>query len=86
MKIVFSEEGWEDYLHWVDTDRKLLRRINRLIRETCRDPFQGLGKPGPLRHLLEGHWSRRITGEHRMVYRVEAETLLLLQLRYHYED
>lgn len=86
MKIVFSEEAWEDYQHRVDTDRKLLRRVNRLIRETCRDPFQGLGKPEPLRHLLKGYWSRRITEEHRMVYRVEAEALVLVQLRYHYDD
>jgi toxin YoeB len=86
MKILFAEQAWEDYQHWLATDKKLLKRINLLIRDTCRDPFQGIGKPEPLRHLLKGYWSRRINEEHRMVYRVEGETLLLAQLRFHYDD
>ncbi len=84
MKITFSTEGWEDYLHWQATDKKVLRRINDLIKETIRTPFQGTGKPEPLRHVLAGYWSRRITEEHRMVYRIEGDSLFIAQLRYHY--
>jgi toxin YoeB len=84
MKIIFSTQGWEDYLHWQATDLKLLRRINDLIKEVTRTPFKGTGKPEPLRHVLAGYWSRRITEEHRMVYKVENDTVLIAQLRYHY--
>jgi toxin YoeB len=84
MKITFSTRGWEDYLHWQSTDRQVLRRINDLIKETIRTPFRGTGKPEPLRHVLAGFWSRRITEEHRMVYRVEGDSLFIAQLRYHY--
>lgn len=84
MKIVFSRQAWEDYLYWQSTDRKILRRINELIRESTRTPYQGNGKPEPLKHVLEGFWSRRITDEHRMVYTVERSSLLIAQLRYHY--
>ena len=84
MKITFSTGGWEDYLHWQATDKKVLRRINDLIKETIRTPFQGTGKPEPLRHVLAGYWSRRITEEHRMVYRSEGDSLFIAQLRYHY--
>ncbi len=84
MKLIFSDEAWEDYLYWQKQDRKMLERINKLIQETQRDPFSGIGKPEPLKHALVGYWSRRITEEHRMVYRVEAESLLIAQLRYHY--
>jgi len=86
MRFLFAEQAWEDYQHWLATDNKLLKRINLLIRDTCRDPFGGIGKPEPLRHLLKGFWSRRINEEHRMVYRVQDETLMLAQLRYHYDD
>ncbi len=85
MRILFSEQAWEDYQYWLGTDNKVLKRINHLIRHSCRDPFQGVGKPEPLRHLLKGFWSRRITEEHRMVYRIENEILLIAQLRYHYK-
>ena len=85
MRILFSEQAWEDYQYWLSTDKKILKRINLLIRDTARDPFEGLGKPEPLRHMLKGYWSRRITEEHRMVYRVKEDTLMLGQLRYHYE-
>tara|TARA_B100000676_G_C17592026_1_gene587545 strand:+ start:307 stop:567 length:261 start_codon:yes stop_codon:yes gene_type:complete len=85
MKIVFSEQAWEDYQFWVVNDRKTLKRINQLIRDTARDPFRGVGKPEPLRHLLKGYWSRRINEEHRMVYCVKENQLMLAQLRYHYE-
>lgn len=85
MRIVFSEQAWEDYQFWVVNDRKTLKRINQLIRDTARDPFSGVGKPEPLRHLLKGYWSRRINEEHRMVYCVKDDQLMLAQLRYHYE-
>lgn len=84
MKLVFADEAWDDYLYWQKQDRKMVERINRLIQEVRRDPFTGVGKPEPLKHALAGFWSRRITDEHRMVYRVEGESLLIAQLRYHY--
>ena len=84
MRIVFSSQSWEDYLWWQETDRRALKRINALIRETCRDPYRGTGKPEPLKHALAGWWSRRIDGEHRLVYKVEGDALLIAQLRYHY--
>jgi toxin YoeB len=84
VKIVFSEHAWEDYLYWQRTERKILERINRLIKEIQRTPFEGTGKPEPLRHGLSGYWSRRITDEHRIVYKVEKDSLHLAQLRYHY--
>lgn len=84
MKLIFAGRAWEDYLYWQETDRKVLARINHLIRDIQRDPFQGIGKPEPLRHALKGYWSRRITDEHRIVYKVEEDALLLAQLRFHY--
>lgn len=84
MKLVFSEHAWEDYLHWQATDRRILQRINTLIREIQRNPFEGVGSPEPLRHSLSGYWSRRISSEHRIVYQVEDDALLIVQLRYHY--
>jgi toxin YoeB len=84
MKIVFSSQAWEDYLHWQHTDKKLLKRINDLIREIVRTPFEGTGKPEPLRHALGGYWSRRINDEHRLVYKVEGDAVLIAQARYHY--
>ena len=84
MKFVFSEQAWEDYLHWQKTDRQLLERVNKLLREIAREPFAGIGKPEPLRHALAGYWSRRIDDEHRVVYRVLGDQLWIVQLRYHY--
>lgn len=84
MKLVFADEAWEDYLHLQKQDRKMVERINRLIQEVTREPFAGVGKPEPLKHALAGFWSRRITDEHRMVYRVDGDALLIAQLRYHY--
>jgi len=84
LKIVFSERAWEDYLYWQGQDRKTLTRINHLIREVQRDPFAGIGKPEPLRHALSGYWSRRITDEHRLVYKVQGDALWIAQVRYHY--
>lgn len=85
MNLVFSENAWEDYLFWQSTDKKVLRRLHQLIKEIKRDPFEGIGKPEPLKHALSGYWSRRLTNSHRIVYRVSGEDLLIAQLRYHYE-
>lgn len=84
MKLVFAEQAWEDSIHWQETDKKLLKRINALIKETARTPFEGTGKPEALKHALAGYWSRRINDEHRMVYKVDGQSLLIAQLRYHY--
>ncbi len=84
MKLVFSDEAWEDYLYWQQQDKRMVKRINELIAAAKRDPFAGIGKPEPLKHALAGFWSRRITDEHRMVYKAEKEALLIAQLRYHY--
>ena len=84
MKIVFSSQAWDDYLYWQRTDRKVLKRINGLIREITRTPFEGTGKPEPLRHALAGYWSRRIDDEHRLVYKVDGGAVVIAQARYHY--
>lgn len=84
MIIKFSAYGWEDYLYWQSTDKTVLKRINRLIAEIQRDPFEGIGKPEPLKHQLSGFWSRRIDERHRLVYAMENETLLIAQCRDHY--
>ncbi len=84
MKLIFSEHAWNDYLHWQKTDRKIQKRINRLIKEVQRSPFEGIGKPEPLKHALSGYWSRRINDEHRFVYKVSNDSVLIAQLRYHY--
>jgi toxin YoeB len=84
MKIVFADRGWEDFTYWVENDRKLAVRIVRLIKDIEREPFEGLGKPEPLRHDLTGFWSRRITDEHRLVYAVDKERVLIAQARFHY--
>ncbi len=84
MKLVFAEQAWEDYLYWQQQDKRMAKRINELIRDTQREPFTGVGKPEPLKHALAGYWSRRITEEHRMVYKPENDALLIAQLRYHY--
>ena len=84
MKLIFSQDAWEDYLHWQKTDRRLLNRVNLLIREVLRSPFEGIGKPETLKHGLAGYWSRRINDEHRLVYKVEGESVMIAQCRYHY--
>ncbi len=84
MKLIFAEKAWEDYLYWQKTDKKILRRINALIKDIKREPFEGIGKPEPLKHALSGYWSRRINEEHRIVYKVYDNSLLIAQLRYHY--
>ncbi len=84
MKIVFAEKGWEDYLYWQQYDKKTLKRITTLIKAIQRDPFKGLGDPEPLRFNWSGFWSRRIDREHRLVYAVEDNALMIAQCRYHY--
>ncbi len=84
MKLIFAEKAWEDYLYWQKTDKKVLKRINVLIKDISRDPFEGIGKPEPLKHALSGYWSRRINDEHRIVYKIQDKSLLIAQLRYHY--
>lgn len=85
MRLVFTPNGWDDYQHWLQTDRQTLRRINRLIDDALRDPTAGIGKPEPLKHLLAGAWSRRITEEHRLVYLIDDEDVVILQARFHYK-
>ena len=84
MKLIFAEKAWEDYLYWQKTDKKILKRINTLIKDIQRDPFEGIGKPEPLKHALSGYWSRRINDEHRIIYKIQQDSLLVAQLRYHY--
>ncbi|MEU1722402.1 Txe/YoeB family addiction module toxin [Actinomadura sp. ATCC 39365] len=85
MKVAFTSQGWEDYVHWQTADRQVLKRINRLVEDVLRDPYEGIGKPEPLKYALAGAWSRRITDEHRLVYLVVHDEIVVLQARYHYE-
>jgi toxin YoeB len=82
--LIFADEAWEDYLYWQTQDKRMVQRINKLIEEIRREPYSGIGKPEPLKHALSGFWARRITDEHRLVYKVEGDAILLAQLRYHY--
>ena len=84
MRVIFADHAWEDFTYWVDHDRKIARRIVRLINEIERNPFDGIGKPEPLKHDLAGFWSRRITEEHRLVYSIDKDEILIAQARYHY--
>jgi toxin YoeB len=84
LKLIFSERAWEDYLYWQKTDKKLLQRINALIESIQRTPFEGIGKPEPLKHQLSGYWSRRVNEEHRLIYKVESDAVLIAQIKYHY--
>jgi toxin YoeB len=85
VKLAFTTSGWADYVHWQTADRQILKRINRLIEDTLRDPYSGIGKPEPLKHALVGALSRRITDEHRLVYLPGEAELIILQTRYLYE-
>ena len=84
MRLIFYPDAWEDYLEWQANDRKGLKRLNRLIEEARRTPYEGIGKPEALKGDLKGYWSRRIDGEHRLVYKVEGDELLIAQCRRHY--
>lgn len=91
MNIQFTQNGWEEFNYWLENDKDIVARITDLIREIKKDPFKGTGKPEPLKHSLRGCWSRRITGEHRLVYKVdgkrgEDQTCTILQCRFHYDD
>ncbi len=81
----FTDEAWKDYLFWFETDKKQLKTIHELLRAIERSPFEGIGKPEALKFNLKGYWSRRIDHEHRLVYRVDAEVLTLISLRFHYD-
>ena len=85
MNIQFSANCWEEYVYWQQTDKKIVKKINELIKDCSRSPFEGLGKPEPLKHRYAGYWSRRITDEHRFVYRVEGSLLTIVQVRFHYQ-
>ncbi|MDO9169518.1 MAG: Txe/YoeB family addiction module toxin [Methylobacter sp.] len=84
--ISFEQQGWKDYLFWQQTDKTKIKRINQLIRDIQRDPFDGIGKPEALRHGLTGLWSRRIDDEHRLIYSVNDKKIIIAQCRYHYGD
>lgn len=83
-KIVWHPTAWDDYLFWLEKDKKILKKINELIKAIDREPFSGIGKPEPLLHGLKGYWSRRIDREHRIVYAISEETLIILSCRHHY--
>lgn len=84
MNLTFAPRAWEDYLHWQATDSKIVERIHELLKDILRNPHSGIGKPEPLKHALKGWWSRRITAEHRIVYKLMDGAALIAQLRYHY--
>ena len=84
MILSWAENAWDDYLYWQQTDKKILKRINSLIKAIKREPFKGIGEPEPLKHNWSGYWSRRINIEHRLVYKVSDKTLFIAQCRYHY--
>ncbi len=84
MILSFSDDAWDDYLYWQLNDKKILKKLNRLIKEIQREPFEGIGEPEPLKYNWSGYWSRRITIEHRLVYKVSDDNLMIAQCRYHY--
>jgi toxin YoeB len=85
MKYIFVDEPWEDYLYWQSIDKKMVTRINDLLKDISRNPFSGLGKPEPLKYKYKGFWSRRIDGEHRLIYQVGNEEILIAKCRFHYD-
>lgn len=84
MKIIWSEKSWDDYLYWQNTDKQLVKKINQLIKDIQKNPFEGIGKPEPLKHQFSGFWSRRITDEHRLVYEITQNSISIASCRYHY--
>lgn len=84
MNKFFTDESWADYVFWQENDKRFIKRINELIKEIERSPFTGIGKPESLKHHLSGYWSRRINEEHRLIYRVEQDRMIILSCRYHY--
>lgn len=85
MKYIFVDESWEDYLYWQKIDKKMLKRINLLIEDISRQPYKGIGKPEPLKHNYRGFWSRRIDGEHRLIYQVSDDEIRIIKCRFHYD-
>jgi len=85
MKLVFVEESWEDYLYWQKTDKQKLKKINELLKDIVRNPFEGIGKPEPLKYKFAGFWSRRIDNEHRLIYQVTEDSILIAKCRFHYD-
>ena len=85
MKYIFVDESWEDYLYWQKTDKKILKKINSLIKDISRNPFQGIGKPEPLKYKYQSYWSRRINSAHRLIYKVKDDEILIAKCRFHYE-
>jgi len=85
VKYVFVDESWEDYVYWQETDKKIARRINELLKEISRNPFSGTGKPEPLKYKYKGFWSRRINEEHRLIYQVRENEVLIVKCRFHYD-
>ena len=81
----FVDESWEDYIYWQNTDKKILKRINELLKEISRTPYSGLGKPEPLKHKYRGYWSRRINDEHRFIYQIRGDEILIAKCRFHYD-
>jgi toxin YoeB len=86
VNLIWSGEAWEDYLYWQENDKKILKRLNALIKECKRTPFEGIGKPELLKHSLVGYYSRRITDEHRLVYKADKENIYIVQCRFHYDS
>jgi toxin YoeB len=84
MKLTFTTEAWEDYLYWQKIDKKIVQKMNELIKDINRSPFEGIGKPEPLKHELAGYWSRRINAEHRLVYEIFEDNIIIVACRYHY--
>jgi len=85
MKYIFVDESWEDYLYWQKNNKKILKRINDLLKNISREPFSGIGKPEPLKHKYKGFWSRRIDGEHRLIYRIKDNEIHIAKCRFHYD-
>jgi toxin YoeB len=85
MKYIFVDESWEDYLYWLNTDKKMILRINELLKNISRNPFTGLGKPEPLKYKYKGFWSRRIDFEHRLIYQIKNDEVLIAKCRFHYD-
>lgn len=84
MNKIFSDKAWEAYTNWMNEDKKILKRINELIKDIDRNGYKGLGKPEALRHNLSGYWSRRINDEHRLIYSIDGENIFILSCKYHY--
>lgn len=85
MKYIFVDESWEDYLYWQKNDKRKLKKINDLLKDIARNPFEGIGKPEPLKHKYSGFWSRRIDTEHRLIYQYKEEEIFIVKCRFHYD-